>query len=220
MGASKLATGGRQKRRGIGKIAAALILALGLLAGGFLAFAASIPREETILDRSADGIVALTGGASRIDDAIELLAAKRGRLLLISGVHPHTMPAELVRPSAEIDRLFSCCIELDREAQNTVGNAVATAQWARKHNIRSLIVVTSAWHMPRALLELERELPGVALIPYPVVSEHMRDDSWWVSAQTIRLLLVEYIKYVAALAHLRTDAFAPAMSVVSQQDAH
>jgi hypothetical protein len=48
----------------------------------------------------------------------------------------------------------------------------------------------------------------------------MRDDSWWVSAQTIRLLLVEYIKYVAALAHLRTDAFAPAMSVVSQQDAH
>jgi len=219
MGASKLATAPRQRWRRIGAVSAILIVALVALAGGFLVFAATIPREEASFERTADGIVALTGGASRIEDAIELLAAKRGRLLLISGVHPHTMPAELARRSAEVERLFRCCIELDREAQNTVGNAIATAQWARKHDIRSLIVVTSAWHMPRALLELERELPGATLIPYPVVSERMRDESWWVSAQAIRLLFFEYIKYVAARAHLRLETFAPGTSVVSQQDA-
>ena len=219
MGASKLATAPRRKWRGIGVISTVLILALVALAGGFLVFAASISREEVRLDRSADGIVALTGGASRIDDAIELLVAKRGRLLLISGVHPHTMPAELTRRSAEVERLFLCCVEIDREAQNTVGNAIATAQWVRKHDIRSLIVVTSALHMPRALIELERELPGVTLISYPVVSERMRDESWWVSAQTIRLLMVEYVKYVAARAHLRLEPLMPGTSLVSQQEA-
>jgi len=42
------------------------------------------------LQGAADGIVALTGGASRLADAVELLASGRGRRLLISGVAPTT----------------------------------------------------------------------------------------------------------------------------------
>ena len=34
-----------------------------------------------------------------------------------------------------------------------------------------LIVVTSNWHMPRAMVELGHQLPDVTLIPYPVISE-------------------------------------------------
>ena len=41
-----------------------------VLAAGFLWFASALPTEEIKLDRSADGIVALTGGASRIVDAM------------------------------------------------------------------------------------------------------------------------------------------------------
>src|SRR5471030_2548705 len=58
-----------------------------LLGGGFCWFVLSIPSEEVTLDRKADGIVVLTGAAARIPDAIELLAAERGKRLLISGVH-------------------------------------------------------------------------------------------------------------------------------------
>ena len=33
--------------------------------------------------------------------------------------------------------------------------------------------------MPRAMAELEHELPGVALVPYAVVSDRVRVENWW-----------------------------------------
>ena len=73
---------------------AAGVVGLVLLAGGFFWFVWQIPTEEVQLDRKADGIVVLTGAAARIPDAIELLAAERGKRLLITGVHPrHARPA-------------------------------------------------------------------------------------------------------------------------------
>ncbi len=205
--ASRRAETGRGRRypRVVALLGSVLLLAAGMLIGGFLVFAATIPRNEVALDRPADGIVVLTGGASRIEDAIDLLAAKRGRRLLITGVHPLASSGEIARRSREVERLFGCCIDIDREAQNTIGNAVAAARWAKQQKFRSLIVVTSAWHMPRALIELAREMPDVALVPYPVVSERMREEGWWSRAETARLLFVEYVKYVVALARLRIE---------------
>lgn len=174
---------------------------------GFLVFASIIPREEEEFRRDADGIVALTGGASRISDAVELLAAGHGKRLLISGVNPSTKPGELMRITPELEKLFACCVDLGHTALNTTGNAVEIAQWTHEHQFRSIAVVTSAWHMPRALIELERELPGIELIPHAVVSDRMRDEPWWRNAQTARLLLVEYLKYVATLARIQLDLF-------------
>ncbi len=59
-----------------------------LLAAGFIWFLWAVPNDETPLTHDADGIVVLTGGASRINDAIELMAAGRGKRLLISGLPP------------------------------------------------------------------------------------------------------------------------------------
>src|SRR3974377_864183 len=61
-----------------------------LLGAGFCWFYLNIPSEEVTLDRKADGIVVLTGAATRIPDAIELLAVERGKRLLISGGHRDT----------------------------------------------------------------------------------------------------------------------------------
>jgi uncharacterized SAM-binding protein YcdF (DUF218 family) len=174
--------------------------------GGFILFASTIPREEEESHRSADGIVALTGGASRIADAVELLTAGRGQRLLISGVNPTTTPGELIRLTPELEKLFACCVDLGHQALNTTGNAAEIAQWTREHQFRSIIVVTSAWHMPRALVELERELTGIELIPHAVVSDRMRDEPWWANPQTVRLLLVEYVKYLATYARIQFDA--------------
>lgn len=173
---------------------------------GFVLFASTIPREEDELHRSADGIVALTGGASRITDAVELLVAGRGQRLLISGVNPSTTPGELIRLTPDLEKLFACCVDLDHQALNTTGNAMEIGRWTREHQFRSIIVVTSAWHMPRALVELDRELAGIELIPHAVVSDRMRDEPWWTNPQTVRLLLVEYVKYLATYARIRFDA--------------
>ena len=179
-----------------------------LLAGGFGWFVFNIVSDEVTLDSRADGIVALTGAAARIPDAIELLATDRGKRLLITGVHRATSAKEIARLTPLYSRYFTCCIDLDRSALNTFGNALETKRWARAHNFNSLIVVTSNWHMPRAMAELAHQLPDVTLIAYPVISEKVKAEPWWSSLDTARFLFAEYLKYVLALArmHLDTDS--------------
>ncbi|HYC17830.1 MAG TPA: YdcF family protein [Pseudolabrys sp.] len=186
---------------------AAGVTGLILLAGGFVWFVSKIASDEVSLDTKADGIVALTGAAARIPDAIELLATERGKRLLITGVYRATSSREIARITPLYSKYFTCCIDLDRSALNTFGNALETRRWAREHNFNSLIVVTSNWHMPRAMAELAHQLPDVTLIAYPVISEKVKSEPWWSSTDTARLLLAEYLKYVFALMrmHLDTD---------------
>ena len=176
-----------------------------LLTGGFFRFASQIAPEEVSLERKADGIVALTGAASRIPDAIELLAAERGKRLLITGVHRATSAKEIARLTPLYAKYFSCCIDLDRSALNTFGNALEARRWAREHGFNSLIVVTSNWHMPRAIAEIAHQLPDVALIPYPVISEKVKTEPWWQNTGTARFLAAEYLKYLFALTRMRLD---------------
>jgi uncharacterized SAM-binding protein YcdF (DUF218 family) len=176
-----------------------------LLAGGFVLFISHIPSEEVTLDSKSDGIVALTGAAARIPDAIELLATERGKRLLITGVHRATSAKEIARLTPLYSKYFTCCIDLDRSALNTFGNALETRRWARGHNFNSLIVVTSNWHMPRAMAELEHQLPDVTLIAYPVISEKAKAEPWWSNADSARLLFLEYLKYLLACTRMRID---------------
>jgi uncharacterized SAM-binding protein YcdF (DUF218 family) len=192
--------------RWIGFLTMAVVAAgLVLLVCGFFWFALQIPNEEAQLDRKADGIVVLTGAAARIPDAIELLAAERGKRLLISGVYRATSPREIARLTPLYSKYFSCCIDLDRSALNTFGNALQAKRWAREHNFNSLIIVTSNWHMPRAITELAHQLPDVTLIPYPVISPKVKNDPWWSNGATARLLAAEYLKYLLALIRMHID---------------
>jgi uncharacterized SAM-binding protein YcdF (DUF218 family) len=165
---------------------------------GFLMFVRLLPAVEAAPAQNADGIVVLTGAAFRINDALALLAAGHGRRVLITGVNPVTRPVEIARRMPEHERWFSCCVDFDHSATNTSGNARETRRWAKQRGFRSLIVVTSNFHMPRAMAELAHQLPGVALVPFPVVSENVRVDVWWSSPATTRLLFLEYLKYIVA----------------------
>jgi uncharacterized SAM-binding protein YcdF (DUF218 family) len=184
--------------RRLGLWTVAFCVGVAVLAGvGFLWFIWRVPADEVALDRNADGIVALTGGASRIADAIELLALGRGKRLLISGVNRATSSKEISRLNPEFERWVRCCVDFDRSL-NTLGNAIETRRWAESRGFRSLIVVTSNYHMPRALAELSHQLPEVALVPFPVVTDRQRADPWWAGGATARLMLTEYAKYVFA----------------------
>jgi uncharacterized SAM-binding protein YcdF (DUF218 family) len=155
---------------------------------------------QATLPLHADGIVALTGGAERIETALHLLAEGRADRLLVSGVGGMADFAGLAR-RAGIDPTLGARVTLGRGAASTHGNATETAAWTRTNGVRSLLVVTAFYHMPRALAELGRAMPEVRLYPVPVLPPSV----------PLRLLAAEYAKYLAAASGLtdlaaRTDA--------------
>lgn len=194
--------GGRRgpRRRALAALAVTATVAAALAFAGFLNFVAQIPAGEQATPARGDGIVAMTGGAERLSDALRLLASGRGKRLLISGVNAETSDRQLANVQPDYLAFARCCIDLGRRALNTAGNAVETRRWAESHGFRSLIVVTSAYHMPRTLMELTREMPNAELLPYAVSTERL---AWWRDWSTARLLVGEYAKYLAATVRVR-----------------
>jgi len=183
-------------------VAALAVVFVGVVVG-FAGFLTQLRGVEVAPASRADGIVVLTGGSSRVSDAMELLAGGYGKRLLISGVHPTNAASDISRSLPDNQQLLTCCVDLDRSAINTRSNAAETRRWAHERGFRSLIVVTSNYHMPRAIVELSHAMPDVRLIPFAVVGEKWRDEPWWTRGATVRLLLSEYVKYVAAELRVR-----------------
>ena len=186
---------------------------------GFLTFVNQLDQVETGHLREADGAVALTGGTDRIADAVNLVSKGYAGRLLITGVNQTTSGAEIARLTPKFADLVGCCIDLGYDALNTRGNASEARRWARGRGMHSLILVTSAYHMPRALVEFSSVLPDVELIPYPVVPEKLRSGGWWADPGLTRLLAFEYAKYLLASARVRVfgpDAMPEAKTMTAQ----
>jgi uncharacterized SAM-binding protein YcdF (DUF218 family) len=184
-------------------LAAFLVLALIWLAG-LAAFADRVQRSTPMAaPEPADGIVALTGANSneRIAAALDLLTQRRGRRVLVSGVNRDVTREQLRAASGAVRRIYDCCVDLGFTAADTVGNARETADWARSMRFQRLTIVTSDYHMPRAMLELRAVLrpPAFALQTYAVPTPGLKTRHWWRSPRASRLMVVEYCKYLAIL---------------------
>ncbi len=185
---------GRRARPGVFLAAATLILAW---SGGFAWFVVAVQKTPG-LPAHADGIVVLTGGADRISDALRLLSENRADGMLVTGIGGGAALRDLAEHAKVDTRALARRITLGRGAASTHGNAAETAAWVQENGIRSLIVVTAFYHIPRALLEMARALPRVQLFPAPVRPPSLELTSW----TGMRLLAGEYAKLIAAAAGL------------------
>lgn len=177
----------------------AIFIGIGLFVGGFLQFTNKISEAVQPANvEPADAIVVLTGGSTRIATALELLTQKKGQKLLISGVNAETKTTDIQAMHPDKADLFSCCVDLERVAIDTIGNATETAKWVKQNDYQSLIIVTSAYHMPRSLLEYHRKMADTKLISYPVPLDLINQDEWWKNANTLRFMVNEYMKYIGA----------------------
>ncbi|WP_193367198.1 YdcF family protein [Pelagibius marinus] len=173
-----------------------LTLAYGI---GFLWFTTLMPTQVDDGRRQTDAIVVLTGGSDRLGVALDLLSAKMGRKLFVSGVYHGVDVRQLLDLSQHSPEDLSCCVVLGYEADNTRGNAVETAAWMKEQGFTSLRLVTATYHMPRSLLEFRRFMPDIEVVPHPVFPEHFRSDDWWLWPGSSSLLITEYSKYLVAL---------------------
>ena len=187
--------GDRQKRI---VLAGALVLVVAAYVAGLVRFADGLPHRVDDPTTETDAIVVLTGGSQRLAAAFELLAEHRAHWLFVSGVNREAGLAHLPGAAALDPQELACCVVVGREADDTIGNAAETAQFARSHAIASLRLVTASYHMPRSLLELKRALPDVRIVEHPVFPPGFRQDDWWRWPGSASLIVIEYNKYVVA----------------------
>lgn len=166
----------------------------GLWLTGLILFTHLIPSSPQDTSTPTDGIVIFTGGQTRLAMALTLFEQEKGRYLLISGVNPHsTLPQKIAKMPQ------SSHITLGYSALDTVGNAEETTDWAQRHQIKTLRLITSNYHMPRSLFELKHLLPNVQILPHPVVGKNFLKPKWWLFSSTLSLVIHEYNKFLFAL---------------------
>ena len=186
-----------------------LVILCAVLAAIFISglqyFVLNLPRHMESPNRQSDGIVVITGGQQRLDAGLTLLATGTASKLLISGVGAGLSKVILAN-DLQLDQrlrdLLICCAELEFAARDTRGNARAARNWAETNKLSSLYLVTANYHMPRARLTFEREMPHIDLHFWPVSPDDLHIDNWWADPGMVRLLAREYAKFMAEFIRL------------------
>jgi uncharacterized SAM-binding protein YcdF (DUF218 family) len=186
-----------RRSHGISRIGAALILLSGLWGAGLFRFADAIPSAVTNAGLKTDAIIVLTGGTGRLDEGLSLLEQGFAGKLFISGVYQGVDMQNLLQAYRESPQDLNCCVAIGH-AVDTINNAIETAQWVRENDISSLRLVTSAYHMPRSVLEFENAMPGITIVEHPVFPAHVKQEDWWAWPGTTGLIVGEYNKFILA----------------------
>ena len=153
------------------------------LAGSFILLAGNhLVQYEAIRmlnppDRNADGLVVITGSHKRVATGFEW--RRPGQKMLISGVSPdeQTDLKKLCRRAGYFQKVNYKNLELSCGAMDTYGNALEIRDWLKRNpDIKSVLIVTGDYQLPRARLEIGRALTKAGLdvnISYlPVAREH------------------------------------------------
>lgn len=147
-------------------------------------------RQRTV---STDAIVVLTGGRGRVEEGIRLYRAGRARRLFLVGVDPAVRKADLF--SEKKGERGGEDVILEKASRNTLENALYSRDLIARYEIRSVQLITSRYHMKRAVLIFRSVLPkDIAVYPYPVDSKNLK-QKWWRHEGSFRLLLGEFYKY-------------------------
>jgi uncharacterized SAM-binding protein YcdF (DUF218 family) len=182
-----------------------LVLLMTVWLAGLGWFIQQIPKKESQgAISTADCIVLLTGGKGRLEVALKLLAEGKGKVLFVSGAGKEVTVKDLVgRATATTQLALSHRyggkppIILGQQAENTIGNASETAAWISTTDYKSLLLVTSNYHMPRSLNEFHEHLPDIKITPAPVYPEDFSADP--IDDEDNRALLMsEYHKFLAS----------------------
>jgi uncharacterized SAM-binding protein YcdF (DUF218 family) len=140
-----------------------------------------------------DAIVVLAGGKGRVDEGVRLYREGKGRMLFFIGVDPSVRRSDLYRPRSgdpSADNVY-----LENASRNTLENAIYGKELLMSHQVRTVQLITSRYHLKRAAILFRNALPKeVAIYPYPVDSGNVKED-WWAHGGSFQLLFSEFYKY-------------------------
>jgi len=141
----------------------------------------------------ADAVVVLAGGKGRVEEGVRLYREQRGGYLFLIGVDPSVRKGDLYRPKPGDPS--SEKVVLENASRNTLENAIYGRDVIMRADVRSIVLITSRYHMKRAAILFRNALPkDVAIYPYPVDSKNLK-EAWWSHGGSFHLLFSEFYKY-------------------------
>lgn len=133
----------------------------------------------------ADAIIAVSGGDTSARAAEAIMLYKRGwaPTLIFSGAAAdpngpsNAAVMERIAVSAGID---PGAIVTEEFSRTTAENALNTSKFIAENKLQRVILVTSAYHQRRALLEFSLNLgPSVDVVNHPTSDDTRWDGRWW-----------------------------------------
>lgn len=160
---------------------------------GFVIFCLYAFSFKYTAQQHSDAVVVLTGGTNRIKTGLDLMQKTNANYMLISGVNKEVSQIELF-PNESEENLKK--ITLGYEALDTVGNAQEIKSWIKGKNIKSILVVTSFYHMPRSIVEIKKANKDLTIRPWTVFPKSFNESVDWIKTRYAWLLFIEYHKYL------------------------
>lgn len=163
-----------KRARFLNLIIPCMIFILPWLIGYFIFMGTIFSQKIQSPEMTTDAIIVVTGGAHRINAGFDLMAEKKARQMLISGVDERVTLPDLLSfwngtDSENTDlSTIECCVTLGHAAENTNSNAQEARDWLYHNNLYSVRLVTSDYHMPRTSLAFRLALPDITIYKHPV----------------------------------------------------
>ena len=144
--------------------------------------------KNSYQNKSYDAAVVLTGDKYRINKGLVLIKENIVNKLLISGVNKDINKNQIEKQYINFKELFNCCIEIENKSRNTFENARESYLWMKNNNFKSLIIISSSYHLPRTKLEFSRFIKEENIF-------FLSSDNFLKNI-SFKKLFIEYIKYI------------------------
>jgi uncharacterized SAM-binding protein YcdF (DUF218 family)/glycosyltransferase involved in cell wall biosynthesis/peptidoglycan/xylan/chitin deacetylase (PgdA/CDA1 family) len=155
--------------------------------------------------RPADAIVVFAGGVGesgkagqgyqeRVKHAVDLYrAGKAPRVIFSSGYTFVFQEAEVMRELAIAHGVPASAISLETHAANTFENVLYVSRMLQQEQRHSILLVSSPFHMRRAVWTFRKVAPSVEVIPSPIPQSQFYADDRGATLQQIKGILHEYL---------------------------
>jgi uncharacterized SAM-binding protein YcdF (DUF218 family) len=190
-------------------IAVAILAAYLLLFQTNAIWWAASPLKMSTTPAKADAIVVFAGGVGesgragggaqeRLKQAIDLYRGGYAPVLILSSGYVYSFhEAESMRALAIDQGVPASAILLEERSTNTFQNVRYVDDILRDRRWRRILLVSSPYHMRRALLVWRKQAPDVTVVPTPVAQSQFYDHARGATLEQLRGIVQEYIAIFA-----------------------
>lgn len=199
----------RTARRRIAEVVLGVAAVYLLLFHTPLTWVAAEPLRMTAPPVAADAIVVFAGGVGesgkagggaqeRVKHAVDLYQDGLATNVIFSSGYVFTFrEADVMKAIAVANGVPAAAIVLEEEATNTFENVELTRRILDRHGWRRVLLVSSPYHMRRAMLTWERVAPHITVIPAPPPESQFYAHGTGASLEQIRAIVHEYAAILA-----------------------